>query len=424
MSNTPGPLAGSDHGGRSRRLRRIGRAGVVLGLAAGLSVVLVAGPGLGDARAATKPVPVPAMPSGLPAGIEDLAPYVGQVSCDPKPKAGTLALARLLTATYPGTGYVVERECGSEPIASEHVDGRALDWTVSVRNTAQKAQADAFLGWLLATDKEGRPFAAARRLGVMYVIWNNTIWSSHDPLPGWQPYSTCASHPETSADAVCHRNRLHLSLSWAGAQQRTSFWSKRVADDDYGPCRPADLNWAPAYSTPTSTPCPVHPEVTAPATANATAVTLVKYSGATLSLGDSGPVVAAVQKALGVSADGDYGPFTADAVAAFQTAHKLTASGALDAATWRELLLATGGKVVEPTPTPVTPAKGLTKYKKLVLKYGDRGEAVLALQRRLKVTASGWFGPKTRTAVIAFQKSRKLPQTGVVNAATWTALGA
>jgi len=418
VSSTLGPIAG--------RSGRIGRLGAILALTLGLTVALVATPALSSARAATsKPIPVPATPSALPTDIEDLASYVGQVSCDPTAKDGTLALARLLTATYPGTGYLVEHECGTEAIASEHLDGRAVDWTVSVLNATQKAQADAFLGWLLATDGHGRPSAMARRLGVMYIVWNNQIWSSHDPLTGWQGYSTCASHPEQSADSVCHRSRLHISLSWAGALQHTSYWTNTVAADDYGPCRPTDLNWAPAYTKANPAPCPTYPEVKVPVKASAVASQLVGFSGATVALGYSGPVVSAVQKALGITADGDYGPFTADAVSAFQRQHKLAVTGAMDAATWRELLLATGGKVVSPTPAPIaTPAKGLTKYKKLVLKYGDRGEAVLALQKRLAVTASGWFGPRTKTAVIAFQKSKKLPQTGIVNAATWTALGA
>jgi hypothetical protein len=345
---------------------------------------LVAAPTLSPAQAATKTPALPATPAGLPTAIEDLAPYVGQVSCDPTAKPGTLALARLLTATYPGTGYLVERECGSESIASEHVDGRALDWTVSVYQAAQKAQAEAFLSWLLATDKSARPSAVARRLGVMYLIWNNRIWSSHDPLHGWQPYSTCAKHPESSADAVCHRTRLHISLSWAGALRNTSFWTKTVTGSDYGPCRPADLNWAPDYTTRNPNPCPNYPVATAAAAANPAAATLIRFSGATVSRGDSGPVVRAVQEALGVTADGSYGPFTADAVTAFQRKRSLAASGKMDAATWRRLLVAAGVRTIGRAPAPPASTNALTKYKKLVLKYGDRSAAVLALQKRLK----------------------------------------
>jgi peptidoglycan hydrolase-like protein with peptidoglycan-binding domain len=295
---------------------------------------------------------------------------------------------------------------------------------VSAYSTDQKAQADAFLGWLLKIDTAGRPFAAARRLGVMYIIWNNRIWSSHNPLAGWQPYSTCASHPEKSADTVCNRNRLHVSLSWAGAMQKTSFWTKKVTVDDYGPCRPQDLNWAQPYTSPRPTPCPIYAAATAPTGANATVTALVRFSGATVGPGDTGPVVSAVQKALGVTADGSFGPFTADAVSAFQRKHGLTSNGSMNAPTWRSLLIAVGARTPTKPPAKTPQAKNLTKYKNLILKYGDRGEAVIALQRRLGTRADGIFGPKTKMAVTTFQKLKKLPATGVVNAVTWAALGA
>jgi peptidoglycan hydrolase-like protein with peptidoglycan-binding domain len=414
--------------GGHRRRRAAWRAGLAVGAAGALAV---AGPALVPAEAAglpERPVStvgtVPAIPAGMPAAIEPLAPYVGQVSCEPSAKPGTLAFARLLTATYPGTGYLVEHPCGQDTVASEHADGRAFDWMVSSRSASGRARAEAFLGWLLATDSARRPYAAARRLGVMYVIWNDRIWSSHDPAGGWQPYSTCTAHPETAADAVCHRDRLHLSLSWAGAMARTSFWSKTVAAHDYGPCRPKDLNWAPASTGPNPKPCPVRPAVTAVSGAGPLAVSLIRFSGATLGPGSSGPVVGAVQQALKITADERYGAFTADAVGAFQVKHSLPATGCLDAATWRALLVATGARPAAVKKPAVPVVTSLTKYKKTVLAYGSRGAAVLALQKRLKVTPSGWFGPKTKSAVVAFQKKAKLRATGVVNAATWKALGA
>jgi len=65
------------------------------------------------------------------------------------------------------------------------------------------------------------------------------------------------------------------------------------------------------------------------------------------------------------------------------------------------------------------------------LKVGSSGDLVATLQRTLNerlpgaqsVTVDGDFGPATETAVIAFQKLRTLPETGVVNAETWKALG-
>jgi hypothetical protein len=281
----------------------------------------------------------PATPPGLPVGIEPLAGYLGQVSCDPGGKPGTLALARLLTATYPGTSFGSFRACGTGAGTSEHYDGRALDWMNSVRDPRQAAQATAVLNWLLGRDTAGRQYAIARRLGVMYVIWNNRIWGAYDPGAGWQPYSSCAVHPDRGWDTTCHRDHIHLSLSWAGAAGHTSFWSKRVAPADFGPCRPADLNWAAPYRAANPTRCPYYPRVRPPAGASATLVALTAYSGAVLRSGATGPPVTAVQRALAVPV----GPFesrTAAAVTWFQRHHSLAGTGVMDAGTWRALLRA------------------------------------------------------------------------------------
>ena len=90
--------------------------------------------------------------------------------------------------------------------------------------------------------------ANARRLGVMYIIWNNRIWGAYRPADGWRPYRAAPSTPSPGSDTACHRNHVHLSLSWAGAMGRTSWWTQAVAGPDYGPCRVPDLNWAPAYT--------------------------------------------------------------------------------------------------------------------------------------------------------------------------------
>ncbi len=64
------------------------------------------------------------------------------------------------------------------------------------------------------------------------------------------------------------------------------------------------------------------------------------------------------------------------------------------------------------------------------LAQGASGELVEALQRTIKkrlsgsrLSVDGDFGPATRQAVIAFQRNRNLPPTGIVTAETWKALG-
>ncbi len=422
------------------------------------------------------PIPTPAASAVLPAGIEGLARFVPAVSCDSRARTGTTRLGTLLVATYPGTRFGAERSCGSDPLAtSEHYDGRALDWMVSSRDATGAARAEAVLSWLFATDTAGNPFANARRLGIMYVIWNNNVWGAYRSGDGWRPYSTCATKPGATSDTTCHRDHVHFSLSWEGATGRTSFWSGSVAATDFGPCRDVDLNWATPYTQANPLGCPTFPRIVAPPGATALTKSLTTFSGMSLATGSTGPAVSAVQRALQLAADGVFGSATRAALIAFQQAHQLPGTGRVDAGTWRALLRATTTvplnettpgvvrpvwppvvsdkpgtdkpvttkpvttKPVTTKPTkPVTPKKvavkhkpatrkagPLTRYRATVLRRGAHGAAVKALQRALGVRPrNGSFGAKTRAAVIRFQRSHRLPATGVVALRTWRALGA
>jgi hypothetical protein len=66
----------------------------------------------------------------------------------------------------------------------------------------------------------------------------------------------------------------------------------------------------------------------------------------------------------------------------------------------------------------------LTRYARTTLRTGSHGPAVVALQKRLAVAADGAFGPRTKGKVVRFQRSHRLPATGVVERRTWKALGA
>ena len=59
----------------------------------------------------------------------------------------------------------------------------------------------------------------------------------------------------------------------------------------------------------------------------------------------------------------------------------------------------------------------------VMLKRGDRGPAVRILQRRLRITADGAFGPITERAVKRFQRRHGLVPDGVVGPITRGALG-
>ena len=168
-----------------------------------------------------KPVPVLAAPGTITGPIEGYAAYEPQRTCDPTAKVGTKSLAGALLRDYAGSRNLgIVRGCAMGG-RSEHKEGRAFDWGVNINNPNEKAAAEAFIGALMATDAAGNKHALARRMGVMYLIWNRQIFSAYRASEGWRPYS--GSSP--------HRDHVHLSLSWAGALGRTSFWSGTVPPD-------------------------------------------------------------------------------------------------------------------------------------------------------------------------------------------------
>jgi hypothetical protein len=141
---------------------------------------------------------------------EGYAGYAGQSRCDPVAKPGVVAFSKLVLDTYPCTrsGGIV-RAC-SVGDRSEHKEGRAWDWMVSSESPA----AATLLHWLLARDPAGHDDVMARRLGIMYMIFNRRIWKSYEAGQGWQHY------PGTNP----HTDHVHFSFSWEGARKRTSYW--------------------------------------------------------------------------------------------------------------------------------------------------------------------------------------------------------
>lgn len=317
---------------RKQRLPQVLVAALlVLGLGLGLQA--------GSPSAPASAVPQPPAPAAVPVGIEDLSAYVPAVSCSPTTRPGTKKLGALLVATYPRTSFGGARSCGASP-NSEHHDGRAVDWMNSVRNKTQKKQAEAVIAWLFAPDDQGRPYANARRLGVMYVIWDNEIWGAYRNGDGWREYNGCQakSKQKKSLDSACHRNHMHISLSWAGAMGRTSYWSGEVAAADFGRCRPADMSWAYSYKTPNPVPCPRVGKVKAPKGASKTLKTLVTYSGRGIVKGDKFAAVKAVQRTVGAKQTGTWSSASVKKLKKFQTKHDLDDTGKLNYATWRALM--------------------------------------------------------------------------------------
>ena len=81
------------------------------------------------------------------------------------------------------------------------------------------------------------------------------------------------------------------------------------------------------------------------------------------------------------------------------------------------------GRAAVPTPPVDTSSlAAATGGGTQLLRFGDVGPAVTAIQRQVGVTADGIFGPITRGAVERFQRDHGLGMTGIVDARTWAAL--
>jgi cell wall-associated NlpC family hydrolase len=130
-----------------------------------------------------------------------------------------------------------------------------------------------------------------------------------------------------------------------------------------------------------------------------------------LARGATGSQVRALQRALGIPADGLFGAQTERAVRAFQRAHGIPTTGFVGPLTTAALGLRSGAPSDSSAgPQAPTPAS-LT------------ADATRAMQRALGVPADGVVGPKTRAALRRFEAAHGLPADGRPDAATLKALG-
>lgn len=134
---------------------------------------------------------------------------------------------------------------------------------------------------------------------------------------------------------------------------------------------------------------------------------------------------------LPVDITGYFGDMTENSVRSFQQVFGLPETGVVDARTWRDIYRAYAG-IAESVPPEGVPG-GIALYPGFILEEGMQNDSVRILQEYLSylhetypeipaVNNTGFFGPLTRNAVIAFQEFVGIPAIGKVGAATWNAL--
>ena len=156
-------------------------------------------------------------------------------------------------------------------------------------------------------------------------------------------------------------------------------------------------------------------------------------TAATLKKGSTGEAVIALQNRLielGYlfgKADGVYGTATAQAVAAFQAANKLSKDGVAGSRTQAKLFSSSAAKP-KPKATATPAPKATTAPSSSLLKRGDSSDAVKSMQTQLIALgyltgkADGEFGYKTYQALLAFQRANRLKADGIAGAQTLSIL--
>jgi peptidoglycan hydrolase-like protein with peptidoglycan-binding domain len=115
-----------------------------------------------------------------------------------------------------------------------------------------------------------------------------------------------------------------------------------------------------------------------------------------LGKGMAGEPVKLLQQKLGVTADGQFGPGTENALREYQAKEKIAVDGVAGPDTFTHM--------------------GLPQL--VLLQVGSVGETVKKLQTELGITADGRYGPATANAVKEFQKKNGIPVDGIAGPLT------
>lgn len=288
--------------------------------------------------------------------------YVGARSCTSGPQPGAWGAMDYFLAAYRSRGGVNTgiyncRTVRGGRTTSLHGEGRAADFGIRPYGAAYGT---ALANALVAYSKE---------LGIQCVIWNRRIWSSSYPRSGWRKYNGVASHTD----------HIHVEFTWARARAGRAATAKHFAKV-LGGVKPDEVKLGGSGST----------------------YKTVTGKTPTVRLYHKGEPVKRIQKAVGVKADGYYGPATVAAVKRWQRKNGLAADGIVGPKSWAKINAKKSGG-------GSSSSGGL----KVDGKWGSA--TTRALQKALGVKADGIRG---RVTVRAIQKRVGARQDGIMGKAT------
>ena len=138
-----------------------------------------------------------------------------------------------------------------------------------------------------------------------------------------------------------------------------------------------------------------------------------------------------LQAALHVAPDGEFGPETEAAIQRLQARHGLTVDGVAGPATWKVIgvrdettLTPPASAIAQPEAAGEGQAQAGAGGAAGAPAAGEGGTSTIKrLQRALRLSPDGEFGPETEAAIQRLQARHGLTPDGVVGAATWSVLG-
>ena len=147
------------------------------------------------------------------------------------------------------------------------------------------------------------------------------------------------------------------------------------------------------------------------------------FPGSPLKLGSQGPGVIVWQRALGIGADGYFGPATLSATKAWQYRQNLIADGVVGLDSWLKMFpgagVKEGGSSAPEESDDDSAAEEAPPYPGRPLRTGSRSADVVIWQRALGIAADGYFGPQTDRATRNWQRANGLGADGIVDLTSW-----